>query len=508
MAYLNKIVTQLEAEFNIHIHGPVKEDQRIESVQFLTFSENDTFAPDSTTLYIGDYHTNCNVSLDCPVLLYNCKYTDVNENVLHIYQALDPLSISNCIQKEILRSHKVSLKKEEMFHVLQAGYGIQSIINTARTFLHNPITICNTSFSIIEVSPKDDLDNKFESYNKKLYLKKDALQNMRDAGIMAKIFNTRAPFVTQLFDYPNTDFLFCSIHIKRAAVGYICIRSSVRPFTDDDLSFVTELSKMLSIEMQKDDFSSQKSGLTYEYFLTDLIECNLDNIDFAKRRFDDLGQPFYQYFWVFAFSFSGESTNQLNPNYYIDQLTGIFRNGMSFFYKRTLVMLLTSKHADPFTNTDTKKFSNFLQMNQMQVSISFRYENILDTHMYYRQAIFQLKNKKCHRQDRSYLYGDNYLYHLLEQCQGQIPLKSLIHPDITFLLEYDKKNNTDYTQTLRCFIMNERNALRTANYLHIHKSTFFYRWGKIAELLELSDDNCKSLFAYEFSFAIIDYIKN
>lgn len=508
MAYLNKIIHQIESEFNIHVHGYVKEDQRIESVQFLTFTDSDNFSPDPTTLYIGDYQTNCNVCLDSPVLLYNCKYTDVNENVLHIYQALDPLKISNSIQKEILHSHKVNLKKEEMFHVLQAGYGIQSIINTARTFLHNPITICNTSFSIIAVSPKDDMDNKFESYNQKLYLKKDALQNMRDAGIMNKIFNTRTPFVTQLVDYPNTDFLFCSIHIKRAAVGYICIRSSIRSFNEDDLSFVTELSKMLSIEMQKDNFSSQKFGLTYEYFLSDLIECNLDNVDFAKRRFDDLGQPFYQYFWVFAFSFSGESTNQLNPNYYISQLGGIFRNGMSFFYKRTLIMLLTSRHTNPFLDIDSKKFNNFLQMNQMQVSVSFRYENILDTHMYYKQAVFQLINKKCSPQDRAYFYGDNYLYHLLEQSQGQIPLKSLIHPDITFLIEYDKENNTDYTQTLHSFIRNERNALRTANYLHIHKSTFFYRWGKIAELLELSDENCKSLFAYEFSFAIIDYMNN
>jgi DNA-binding PucR family transcriptional regulator len=146
-------------------------------------------------------------------------------------------------------------------------------------------------------------------------------------------------------------------------------------------------------------------------------------------------------------------------------------------------------------------------MNQMQVATSYRYENLLDTHIYYKQALFQLKSKKCLPHDRSYRYEDNYLYHILEQCQGQIPLKSLIHPDITFLINYDNENKTEYTNTLRCFILNERNALKTANDLHIHKSTFFYRWGKIVELLELAENNGKSLFAYEFSFAILDYTK-
>lgn len=507
MAYLKKIVEQLETEFNIHVHGNIKEEERIESVQFLTFSENDTLLPEPTTLYIGDYQNYCNVSLDCPILLFNCKYDNVNENVLHIYQPLDPMKVFNCIQKEILHSHQANLKKEEMFDVLQAGYGIQSIINTARTILHNPITICNTSFSIIAVSPKENSDDIFETYNNKLYLKKDALQNMRNTGIMTQILNTRTPFITNFDDTPNTNFLFSSIRIKRATVGYVCIRSTVRSFTDDDLSFVMDLSKILSIEMQKDDFSSQKSGLTYEYFLTDLIECNLDSIDFAKQRLIDLGQPFYKYFWVFTFSFRGESTNHLNPNYYIDQLLGIFRNGMSFYYKRSLVLLLTSKQATPFADLDIKIFNNFLQLNQMQAAVSFRYENILNTHMYYKQAMFLLKDKKCLPHEQTYFYDDNYLYHILGQCQSLISLKSLIHPDINFLMDYDKTNHTDYAHTLKCYFINERNALRTANYLHIHKSTFFYRWGKIAELIELGNDNCKSLFAYEFSFAIIDYIK-
>ena len=508
MAYLSTIVTQIEKEFHVHVHGPVKSSERIESVQFLLPSSLVPFNPMPFTLYVGNYQDFCLHSIDYPALLLNSKTATVNENALHIYKDLNPLEICNCIQRELLRSHQTNLKKEEMFHILQAGHGIQSIINTARTLLHNPITICNTSFSIIALSPKDDNNDNFELYNDYRYLKNASLQNMRNKQVMTRIFESTTPFVIYFDDEPDTAFLFCGIHIKRAAVGYICLRDIVRPFTDDDIKFVVDVSKMLSIEMQKNDFFSQKSGLKYEYFLTDLIEHNLDNIEFATHRLEQLGQVFYNYFWVCAFSFSGESTNQLNPKYYIDQLLGIFRNGMTFFYKGTLVLLLTGNHLYPFNNTDTQKFEHFLQLNQMHMAISYRYENLLETSLYYDQAVYLLKSGHTKLRERTYFYEDNYLYHLLECAPDQLTLKTLVHPDITFLLDYDKSNSTDYTRTLAGYFENNRNALRTANYLHIHKSTFFYRLGKIVELINLELDNPKSLFAYEFSFAIINYIKS
>ena len=43
--------------------------------------------------------------------------------------------------------------------------------------------------------------------------------------------------------------------------------------------------------------------------------------------------------------------------------------------------------------------------------------------------------------------------------------------------------------------------------LHIHKSTFFYRMNKIADLLEADIYDGRRLFAYEFSFYLVDYLK-
>lgn len=506
MAYLKNIIQQIEKDFKVHIHGSLSMEQQIESVQFLMPTDCDDLILLQTTLYIGNYQDFCNQIPEGLVLLINCRTSHIFETGLYIYQPLNPLQLCNCIQQEIFRSHQIKIKKEELFHILHAGYGMQAIINSARSYLQNPITICSTSFSIISCSPADDANHNFEIHNNKRYLKKSALENMKKTKVMDHLFKNHTPMFTRFEDDPDTDYIFCSIYIRRAVVGYICIRCDVRPINDEDLSFVLDISHMLSIEMQKDEFFIQKSGLKYEYFLTDLLERNLDNIDFATQHLIQLGQEFYQYFWVLTFSFSSESTNNMKPNYYIEQLLNIFRNSMVFYYKGNLILLLTGKSTNPFTEVDQSKFNNFLRLNQMYCAISYRYENLLDTYIYYEQSMFLLKDKKTMQKDRIYSYSDNFLYHIL--TQSRYPIKSLIHPDISYLINYDKSNNTDYINTLKCYLEHDRKALAAANSLHIHKSTFFYRIGKISELIDLQIESCKDLFSYEFSFAVIDYLKD
>ncbi|WP_168190088.1 hypothetical protein [Caloramator sp. E03] len=140
MAWLAKIIEQIEKNFKVHVHGSIDKNYRIESVQFLIPPNNDNFIPTPNTLYIGNYQDFCNMNLKVPILLLNCQSISANENGLHIYQKLDPMQVCNCIQQEILRSRQNDFKKEEILNILEAGYGIQAIIDTARKFIQNSLS--------------------------------------------------------------------------------------------------------------------------------------------------------------------------------------------------------------------------------------------------------------------------------------------------------------------------------------------------------------------------------
>ena len=55
-------------------------------------------------------------------------------------------------------------------------------------------------------------------------------------------------------------------------------------------------------------------------------------------------------------------------------------------------------------------------------------------------------------------------------------------------------------------LQKNRNALAAAGELHIHKSTFFYRLGKMADLFGIDINDGLALFRYEYSFRVLDYL--
>ena len=73
---------------------------------------------------------------------------------------------------------------------------------------------------------------------------------------------------------------------------------------------------------------------------------------------------------------------------------------------------------------------------------------------------------------------------------------------IEVLKEYDQAHRTEYLDTLRIYLAQNRNAVKSAAQLHIHKSTFFYRLGKITEILGMEWETAGKLFSYELSFRL------
>jgi sugar diacid utilization regulator len=508
MADLKEILLSVEERFQVPLSEIPENDHRIENVQYLLSGSLDNVILRAQTLYIGDYQEFSSIIerrgfflfLNAPADAIKVKYG------ASIYGSIPALDLLNHIQNLIFEGQKANLLMKSIFHILQAGHGIQTILDTARRFLNNPITLCSTSFSLIAVTPKYDKDPSFEENSGKFYLTKQSLANMREKGVFEKLFHSPVPFIENFNDDPGTDFIFCSVRINRATVGYICMRCCERAYTKKDLSALQDISKALSIEMQKDSFFTQQRGAAHEYFLRDLIEQNITDSSFAFHRMAQLGRPARSYFWVLIFSFIDNQVKKLSSQYYIEQLDSIFPHSICFSYQNNLVLLRTSRYDGKWDGVDLEKFRDFMHLNHILVSMSYRYEEILDTHLYYKQALYLLNAGSSPSGNYCITYLQNFHNHLFELVSDAKVLSAMVHPDIYTLLTHDKNYKTDYIRTLKAFFINQRSAAKTSDFLHIHKSTFFYRIGKIQSFTEFDLENNQIMFAYELSFYILEFL--
>ena len=60
----------------------------------------------------------------------------------------------------------------------------------------------------------------------------------------------------------------------------------------------------------------------------------------------------------------------------------------------------------------------------------------------------------------------------------------LISPTLRILRRHDQEKGTQYFETLRVYLLQERNVPRTAQALIIHRTTLLYRLEKIQALIQ------------------------
>ncbi len=106
----------------------------------------------------------------------------------------------------------------------------------------------------------------------------------------------------------------------------------------------------------------------------------------------------------------------------------------------------------------------------------------------YRQAHFALE--RSGKKPGIYRCEDFAFGYLREIFRAQELTMSLLHPSLDILERYDSENHTQLRKTLSVYLRTERNLLKAAESLNVHRNTMKYRLQRIRELtgLTLSDE--------------------
>lgn len=509
MAYLGKIVRHLEESFDIKIEGQWNGRTRIEGIRFFTCQPGKQIQePEDQLLYISDSGNGLPARSPQNLLIVGPCEMPPAPHILYIRERIGLAELFNAVQEVIFMHNAQKMKQEELFRSLHSGHGIEGLAHVAHACLGNPVTVCDTSFSVIAASPAvEDADN-LEKKHGRLYLKDALFQNMEDRNIVRHIYSSSAPYVTTLDDYPY-QWVFESIRIRHAVVGYVCVRGTVREFTEDDLELIDVFSQMLSIEMQKDAGYRHPTGLKYEYFLTELLEGHFDRTEYITSHLLQLGRTQTPYYTILLLAFTEPGRKPDQYKSYFEQLLSLLPNSMVVLFHGCLTVLLPGDSTEPFSETCRSRFDAFLQLNHMQAFVSYPYTDIAKSSIYYRQVkeLSLLYAKTAHTDHPCFVYYETYfLEHGFYQYSDKGLLSISVHPSITRMIEYDRSANTEYARTLRVYLAQNRNALAAARELHIHKSTFFYRLGKMADLFGIDMSDGLALFTYEYSFRVLDYL--
>jgi len=403
------------------------------------------------------------------------------------------------------------MKKCEIYDSLFTTNSLDDIINITEKYLNNPIFILDTSYHIITRSNlAKTINSSIETHNGENYL----LLNTIELMIKEKCIDTIYTKDNSFFHYSAQSLIFCSIRVMDITVAYICILQSNRDFEAEDLDLSNVLSKVVSMHMQKENLFISSSGLDEEYYLMDLLINKINNIQYVKERLKYINFNLNENCLILSIPFKQkykDSRHNLGLKELMKRLKNILGNCISTYYKDMIVFLISNKQEQVISTYVKKNLLEFLKLNNLNCGISIAFENLLEIQDFFYQSMYAIKlSENLEVKSISYFedFIESYLFYISESKindSHKINLLTLVHPWINKLMKFDKENKTEFLKTLKAYIENNRNANVTSNKLNIHRSTLFYRFNKMQDLLGISLDNSNNLFNLELSFKILDY---
>ena len=102
-----------------------------------------------------------------------------------------------------------------------------------------------------------------------------------------------------------------------------------------------------------------------------------------------------------------------------------------------------------------------------------------------------------------YCFANYLVDYILNKITQDLTAEQLCHRGLLKLIEYDKKNNTEYVETLRKYIECRYNAAASAAKLFMHRTTLFRRIDRIHEISGIDLENPDELLHLHLSFKLI-----
>ena len=424
---------------------------------------------------------------------------DVNElkenypncNLIITNTRLDFRSVCDLASEIFLAETKYTSYINRMVNASNANKGLDYLVDEAYKIVKSPIIIIDTSYKILAMYHGATVDSRpdLEIQREMGYLNEHTIKRMKQDRIYEKIREKKYPDHIKSED-EQYGWMNVLVYIHGIEVAQIGIMEYDHPFTNYDFEFLNFFSQLVSWEMQKNDFYKNNRGVMHSVFLSELLDRKITSSRIVKLRKEQLNWIDTPYLYVFTIFDNGIGDFYQKAQIIAHQIQYLQTNSRYVIYDTKLVLLIQQTEQDISAFTEGGPIEECLAVNQLSGVLSNCFSNLMDIRKYYEQTLKIYELRSLIKENKYvYFYSDYMFYHIGQIISENYDLKDFYHPSIITVMEYDKKNQTNFIDTLREYLLHVDNPTLCAKNLFIHKNTFFYRMNKLRDLFRMDLNN-------------------
>ncbi len=427
------------------------------------------------------------------------KHIPYNNDVIVLLTYRDPNQTLEQIQ-DFLEKYRIWDRKIQM--AIYSETPLDDILLASMEVFRNPMVIHDSNFFILSDPKHSPLMSDWE-IDKRTNMEMVPMGTINDFRTDLEYLQGLKSKKTVLFSADQTGYriLYRNLWSGDRYEGRILVDEVHNSIQPGDFYVLDYLGKILEFYISRRHLVWLSIGNDLSNFLRDSIKT--DHID------DRQAMNYLQYLhWnrndryvCLKIESDQIAFNLISANVLMGQIETQVQSGQAFYMDNSIVVVVNLSYHQETTAEVISKLAIIMREGLLKIGISSEIQDFIKITKAYRQAHIALDFGRISNSMYWYYYFDDYMLEYIVDCAGrEIPLDMICADALSKLKKYDQENNADLYHTLHVYLRLEKNVLRTAKELFIHRSTLAYRLDRIQKVINVNLDNPRERLKLEISF--------
>lgn len=365
------------------------------------------------------------------------------------------------------------------------GCTIQDLVDKSHEVFNDPITI-HDSGNVLTAYSKEyglgSVDDEWDTIITTKSMSLEALHKMKDH---LKEIKSRNEVLLINMDEFSPEFMLKNIFANNKNMGRAVLVLSKHNPTKGRIHLFETFANIIETWLK---FNSERKEMLEENALIfELLSGNQINEDELLTKIKVFGWDENDRKVLIAIS---------NPFFYselhrplITSLEKILKNCYILEFKNKIIVINNCQNLSGPKLIETIK--PLLKRTSSYAAFSYEFTDILKLRTSFEQADLTLT--QCPKEEGKFYFCKDYaLSYICSVIKSNVN-QNFIHPALNIIKQHDKDSNSELFKTLYAFLLNERNLVKTAAILNIHRNTLIYRLNKIDTLtgVDLEDEDVR-----------------
>lgn len=412
------------------------------------------------------------------------------------------------IINEILKVFQHYLDFEaSLNNVLNQNGTLTDLCIAGSNFFHNPVYIHDDMFTVLGISTraKGMLEFEYNESTGKLYVPLWLIDDFKFDGAYRNTMETRQATIWGTDQYPhNIRSLFMNLWDNDRYLGRVLINelsSSLQPGQFQMIEYFARFAVML---MQQAN-AVRATPHAFEETFRKLVAGKFVEHRELHTMLSILGWGESDRYLCLQLQNQRDDVSIRSDSALIGKIGAIASSFSSFFLGQRLCIVINLTQSMVDTGSVRRDLAPYVRDSCMYGGISNPAAGIAGICAGFRQAGITL-NYILNEDNRQWLlpFSSCALHYILSSAVKELSPIALCEPGLLKLKKFDTDNDTRYYDTLKEYLLHERNIPQTAEALIIHRTTLTYRLSKIQELVKLNLDDPETRTYIIFSIYLLD----